>query len=170
MENKKSKISKNFKSETRKHYDHDEPEATVIPCDISILEYARCHSMMMFMMLVFFGILIIPFCISKMRQSMAYSTEATISQVFYSQSNPNISLVSLRYMDRHGVEHVIRETLDKIVKVNDTLTIYIIATGDKDEYVFFHTPCCFIYYLLLLLFYIALVITSIYMMSMHYYR
>jgi len=165
MEDKKIKSPK---SKSKKYHNHRDSETD--SCDLNIIEYARCHSMMMFMMLIFFGILIIPFCISKMRESMAYSADATILQVFYSQSNPNISLVSLRYTDKHGVEHTIRETLDQIVKVNDSLTLYVIPVGKKDDYVFFHTPCCFTYYLLLLLFYSALVITSLYMMIMHYYR
>ena len=140
--------------------------------DISIVEYARCHSMMMLMMLIFFGVLIIPFCISKMRESMADSYDATVIQIFYSMSNPDVSLVSLRYTDKNDTTHIIRETIDKLVKVNDTLTIYVIPTKviDKSSYVFFHTPCHFIYYFLLLLFYVCLIAITLYMMTMHYYH
>ena len=158
--------------ETKNRKSNKEILASPPGADISIVEYARCHSMMMLMMLIFFGVLIIPFCISKMRESTADSYDATVIQIFYSMSHPDMSLVSLRYTDKNDTTHVIRETIDKLVKVNDSLTIYVIPTkvADKSSYVFFHTPCHFIYYFLLLLFYVCLIAITLYMMTMHYYH
>lgn len=119
------------------------------------IEFARYHSLMMLTLLVFFGILIIPFDLKKIKQANYTEVNATVKHVYYSQ--PDLSYIQIE-VEIDEKKFKFKELVAQKIQKNDMIVVYI--NGNKDT-LLLQRPNTYIY-MFLLIAYIIIIIFSIY--------
>lgn len=116
--------------------------------DTKCLEYAKYHTIMVMLLVVFLGILILPLFFKQIQYSQYKKAEGIVKSVFYSQEVPSISFVDISYKIGDD-EYNVKETLKQKLQINDHIIIYI----DPDtKHVRFYKPNIFIYITLLIVY------------------
>lgn len=97
------------------------------------LEYAQQHTIMLLMLLLFFGVLIVPRFYAQVLQSRFEKIDGVIRTVYFSQSNPTLSFVEITYQVGKK-DYNAKELLQQHIKVNDNVDLYV--GPDKKEVLF----------------------------------
>jgi len=92
--------------------------------DATPVEFARIHIIMLFLLVLFFGILIVPYCVRKIQKLHYKRTEAVVKNVVFQGSDPLLAIVDIEYTSRDR-KYVAREILHQSLAVNDTVVIYV---------------------------------------------
>lgn len=101
------------------------------------LEYAQQHTIMLLLLLLFFGVLIVPRFYKQIAQSRLKKTDGVVKTIYFSQMTPVLSFVEITYnIDKK--EYSIKEPLNQHVKVGDHVEIYV--SKDKKEIQFEKPP------------------------------
>lgn len=97
------------------------------------LEYAQQHTIMLLMLLLFFGVLIVPRFYAQVLQSRFEKTEGVVRTVYFSQSEPTLSFVEITYQAGKK-DYNAKELLQQHIKVGDHVDLYV--GSDKKEILF----------------------------------
>lgn len=87
------------------------------------IEFARYHILMMFILFVFFGFLILPVCLTKIKSSKYSEVEAMISKVLFNQKN--VSFVELQIISSNDRVYRFNELIPQSLKKNDVIVVYV---------------------------------------------
>lgn len=97
------------------------------------LEYAQQHTIMLLMLLLFFGVLSVPRFYEQVRQSRHEKIEGVVRTVYFSQSDPILSFVEITYqVDKK--DYNAKELLHQHIRVGDHVDIYV--GTDRKEILF----------------------------------
>jgi hypothetical protein len=130
------------------------PTAATLKTDIDhSIRFARTHIIMVSLLLVFFGVLTVPYTIKKIKYSLYKKTEGTVVNIYYTQSNPSLTIADIQY-ESGGKTIIFRETLHKSVKKNDVVVFY---THRRTNDVSFDHPRLYIYLILLIVYFLILI-------------
>lgn len=97
------------------------------------LEYAQQHTIMLLMLLLFFGVLIVPRFFAQVRHLRHKKMDGVIKTVYFSQSNPTLSFVEVVYQENKK-EYIVKELLYQHLRVGDHVELYV--SQDKKEILF----------------------------------
>ena len=97
------------------------------------LEYAQQHTIMLLMLLLFFGVLIVPRFFAQVRHLRHKKMDGVIKTVYFSQSNPTLSFVEVAYQENKK-EYIVKELLYQHLRVGDHVELYV--SQDKKEILF----------------------------------
>lgn len=106
---------------------------TMVP---ECVNYAQQHTIMLLLLLLFFGILIVPRFYEQIQLATLSKSDGLIKTVYYSQYAPMLSFVEITY-DNNGKEVSTKELLHQNVKVGDPIEIYV---GGKHNTISFQKP------------------------------
>lgn len=94
------------------------------PIDPQCLEYAQQHTIMLLLLLLFFGILIVPRFYEQIQFASHKKTDGVIKTIYYSQYAPVLSFVEITY--KKGDKDVsVKELLHQHVQTGDPIEIYL---------------------------------------------
>lgn len=118
------------------------------------LEYAQQHTIMLLLLLLFFGVLIVPRFYGQIQQSRHKKTDGVVKTIYYSQYSPAISFVEIVYtLDKK--EYNVKELLNQPMKVGDHVEIYVSKNHKEIQ---FEKPAVVIPSLLLTIYFVILFI------------
>lgn len=100
---------------------------------VRCLEYAQQHTIMLLMLLLFFGVLIVPRFFAQVRHLRHKKMDGVIKTVYFSQSNPTLSFVEVVYQENKK-EYIVKELLYQHLRVGDHVELYV--SQDKKEILF----------------------------------
>lgn len=115
----------------------------------SSIRFARTHSIMISLLIVFFGILTVPYTIKKIKYSLYKKTEGVVVNIYYEQTSPSLTIADIRY-EANGKTIIFRETLHRSVKKDDVIVFY---THRRTNDVSFEHPRLYIYLILLIVYF-----------------
>lgn len=92
--------------------------------DPHCVEYAQQHSIMLLLLLLFFGVLVVPRFYEQIRHSQFQKTEGIVKTIYYSQYAPLISFVEITYK-LGDKEYSVKEMLHQHVQVGDHIDVYV---------------------------------------------
>lgn len=101
------------------------------------LEYAQQHTLMLLLLLLFFGVLIVPRFYGQILQSRHKKTDGVVKTIYFSQLTPSLSFAEIVYTVNKK-EYSVKELLNQPVKVGDHVEIYV--SKDKKEIHFEKPP------------------------------
>jgi len=101
------------------------------------LEYAQQHTLMLSLLLLFFGVLIVPRFYGQVQQSRHKKMDGVVKTIYFSQMSPTLSFVEITYT-ADKKEYSVKELLNQHVKVGDHVEIYV--SNDKKEIQFQNPP------------------------------
>ena len=117
------------------------------------LEYAQQHTIMLLLLLLFFGVLIVPRFYEQVKQSQYTKTDGLIKTIYFSQYTPESSFVEITYTINNK-EYSAKELLNQHIKVGDHIEIYV---GKDKKSIQFHRPSIIVSSLLLTTYFAILV-------------
>lgn len=120
--------------------------------DPHCLEYAQQHSIMLLLLLLFFGVLVVPRFYKHVEYPQLQKTNGVIKTIYYSQYAPLISFVEITYK-LGGKEYTVREILHQHVQVGDHVDIFV---GKDKKTIQFKQPPLLISLLILLSYFIII--------------
>jgi hypothetical protein len=94
------------------------------------LEYAQQHTLMLSLLLLFFGVLIVPRFYAQVQQSRHQKMDGEVKTIYFSQMSPTLSYVEITYIVGKN-EYSVKELLNQHVKVGDHVEIHV--SDDKKE-------------------------------------
>lgn len=104
------------------------------------MDYAKQHSIMLFLVVIFFGVLIIPYFYKHVQQTTYQETDGLVKTIYYSQHNPSLSFVEITYTVGN-TEHSIHQILNQHIQVGDHVGLFISPTKKEgDQVVLFQKP------------------------------
>lgn len=115
-------------------------------------DYARYHSVMILMMVIFFGSLIVPHCMEKIKIAGYHETSAKVEDVY--STDPKISYIGLSYV-KNGKKMFWHESVRQQLTKGDHVQIFISDNGEK---VVFESPSRLYYTMILFLYVIIFVL------------
>lgn len=111
------------------------------------LEYAQQHTLMLLLLLLFFGVLVVPRFYKQIQYTQYKKVDGIVKTIYYSQYNPILSFVEISYKIEDK-EYSVKETLQQHVQVGDHVELYV---NNKDKKsVQFQKPVFYVSFLLLL--------------------
>lgn len=128
---------------------------------VSKIGFARHHSIMMMLVVIFFGILVYRGSRGKMRPMK--KMEGTVVEIIHSQSNPPLSYVKIEYTLNHK-KIKIDETLPSLVAKNDVIIFYMTASGKA---VFSPPFPTWVYWVMVIIYLILLLMSIILVVYFH---
>lgn len=120
--------------------------------DRNCLEYAQQHTIMLLLLLLFFGVLVVPRFYEQFQYSRYKKMDGMIKTIYYSQYSPMLSFVEIVYTINQK-EYSIKETLPQHVQVGDHIEIFI---GNGKRKVQFQKPNVVLPSVLLLSYFVVL--------------
>lgn len=120
--------------------------------DPRCLEYAQQHTIMLLLLLLFFGVLIVPRFYEQVLQSQYDKSEGVVKTIYFSQYTPIVSFVEITYKVNEK-EYSVKELLNQHVQVGDHLEIYV---GKDKKAIQFNKPSMAIPASLLIAYFIIL--------------
>lgn len=121
------------------------------PIDPQCLEYAQQHTIMLLLLLLFFGILIVPRFYEQIQFASHKKTDGVITTIYYSQYAPVLSFVEITYKKDHK-DISIKELLHQHVQTGDPIEIYL---GENNT-IHFQKPSIVVAFLFLSAYFIVL--------------
>jgi hypothetical protein len=118
------------------------------------LEYAQQHTIMLLLLLLFFGVLIVPRFYEQVLQSQYNKNEGVVKTIYFSQYTPVVSFVEIVY-NVDEKEYSVKELLNQHVQVGDHLEIYV---GKDKKSIQFQKPSMAVPASLLVVYFIILVL------------
>jgi len=88
------------------------------------LEYAQQHTIMLLLLLLFFGVLIVPRFYEQVLQSQYDKNEGVIKTIYFSQYTPVVSFVEIVYKVDEK-EYSVKELLNQHLQMGDHVEIYV---------------------------------------------
>lgn len=85
-------------------------------------DYAKQHAVMLMIVLVFFGILIVPRLYKQTKRHAKIS--GVVRTIYFAKDAPSTSFVEITYKVR-GKEYTTRELLDQRIQVGDHVEVYV---------------------------------------------
>lgn len=119
------------------------------------VDFACYHSLMILILLIFFGILILPCYLKKINHGSYREVDATVIHVYYNQ--PDLSYVQLE-IESDGTKKKFKELVAQKINKNDILAVYI---DKKKNEILLQRPNQIIY-IVLLIAYILIFLFTIY--------
>lgn len=118
------------------------------------LEYAQQHTIMLLLLLLFFGVLIVPRFYEQIKQSQYIQTDGMVKTIYFSQYAPETSFVEITYTIKNK-EYSAKELINQHIKVGDHVEIFV---GKDHKSIQFHKPSIVISSVLLTTYLIILVL------------
>jgi hypothetical protein len=120
---------------------------------------------MLLLLLLFFGVLIVPRFYGQILQSRHKKTDGVIKTIYFSQMTPPLSFVEIVYnVDKK--EYSVKEVLHQSVKAGDHVEVYV--SKDKKEIQFDKPPM--VIPSLLLVVYAVILLLCLYKMFSFYFN
>lgn len=116
------------------------------------LEYARQHTVMLLLLLLFFGVLIVPRFYEQMKHFKTKKTDGIVKTIYYSQYTPIISFVEITYTIDNK-EYSVKELINQHIKVGDHVEIFV---GKDKTDIQYHKPSVIIPSILLATYFLIL--------------
>jgi len=129
-------------------------------------DFARIHVLMIIFLLAFFGILIIPYCLQKIRTFRFKYIEGEIINIVYSDTNPSMTIADVQYSLK-GETYVIRETFYQQLNKKDHIILYI---NPHTYDVIYKKPKIVIYILLFVVYFILLLMCLYHIWILYVYK
>lgn len=117
-------------------------------------DYARCHMLMMSMLVLFFGTLIVPHCWDRIVKSGFIRKEGVVVESL--SHEPNVSYVTIQYKQGDKTYKWV-DTFRQDVKTGDHVVLYV---DEKNNKVIFESPSCAYYIIILVLYVIILLVCA----------
>lgn len=92
--------------------------------DPDCLEYAQQHTIMLILLLLFFGVLVVPRFYDQVQYARFQKTDGIVKTIYYSQYAPMLSFVEITYnLDKK--DYTIKEMINQHVQVGDHVELYV---------------------------------------------
>ena len=89
---------------------------------VGVGDYAQQHTIMLMIVLVFFGVLVVPRLYKQTRRHTQIN--GVVKTIYFSKDAPATSFVEITYTVR-GKEYTSRERLEQRIQVGDHIEIYV---------------------------------------------
>lgn len=116
------------------------------------LEFAQQHTIMLLLLLLFFGVLIVPRFYEQIQQARYEKVDGMVKTIYYSQYSPVLSFVEITYTI-NDKEYSVKETLNQHVQVSDHIQIFV---GSDKKKIQFQQPHVVVPSLLLIFYFVVL--------------
>lgn len=107
--------------------------STRVKEDPHCLEYAQQHSIMLLLLLLFFGVLVVPRFYEQAKNSRLQKTEGIVKTIYYSQYAPIISFVEITYKIGEK-EYSVKDILHQHVQVGDHVDVFVGANKKSIQF------------------------------------
>jgi len=129
-------------------------------------DFARIHVLMIIFLLAFFGILIIPYCLQKIRTFRFKYIEGEVVHVVYSDTSPLITIADVQYTFK-GQTYLIRETFYQLLNKKDHIIFYI---NPHTNDIIYKKPKIVVYVLLFVVYFILLLVCLYHIWVLYVYK
>lgn len=92
--------------------------------DTRCLEYARQHTVMLLLLILFFGVLVVPRFYEQVSQAQYNKVDGIVKTIYFSQFTPVLSFVEITYTVNNK-EYNVRELVHQHLKVGDHVEIFV---------------------------------------------
>jgi hypothetical protein len=120
---------------------------------------------MISLLVIFFGILTVPYTIRRSSTFLYKKTEWVVVNIYYEHTNSSLTIADIRY-ESNGKTIIFSETLQKSVKKNDVIVFY---THSRTNDMTFDNPRLYVYMILIIVYFLIAILCLYFVWYLNFY-